>query len=51
MDLRKALALDTKWDPDTLHSPLQYLIPRTLSKPETVPFAKALLPILVTVPK
>jgi hypothetical protein len=49
-DLSNALALDTAWDPDTLHSPLQHLIPRMLSEPDTVPFAEA-LPTSVTIPK
>jgi hypothetical protein len=48
-DLSNALALDTTWDPDTLHSPLQHLIPRTLSEPDTVPFAEA-LSTSVTIP-
>jgi hypothetical protein len=50
MDLSNALALDTTWDPDTLHSPLQHLIPRTLSEPYTVPFAEA-LPTSVMIPQ
>jgi hypothetical protein len=49
-DLSNALALDTTWDLDTLHSPLQHLIPRTLSEPDTVPFAEA-LPTSVTIPE
>jgi hypothetical protein len=50
MDLSNALALDTTWDPDTLHCPLQHLIPRTLSEPDTVPFAEA-LSTSVTIPE
>jgi hypothetical protein len=49
-DLSNALALDTTWNPETLHSPLQHLIPQTVSEPESVPFAKA-LPTSVTIPK
>jgi hypothetical protein len=48
-DLSTALALDRTWDPDTLHSPLQHLIPPTFSEPDTVPFAAA-LPTSVTIP-
>jgi hypothetical protein len=49
-DLSNALALETTWDPDTLHSPLQHLIPRTLSEPDSVLFAEA-LPTSVTMPE
>jgi hypothetical protein len=48
-DLSNALASDTTWDPDTLHSPLQHLIPPMVSEPNTVPFAQA-LPTSVTIP-
>jgi hypothetical protein len=48
-DLSNALALDLTWDPETLHSPLQHLIPPTSSEPDSVPFAAA-LPTSVTIP-
>jgi hypothetical protein len=48
-DLSNALALDLTWDPATLHSPLQHLIPPTVSEPESVPFADA-LPTSVKIP-
>ena len=48
-DLSNAIANDESWDPDTLHSPLQHLIPKTVTEPDGIPFEQA-RPMSVTVP-
>jgi hypothetical protein len=48
-DLSSTLAGDPSWDPDTLYSPLQHLIPPTLDEPDDVPFAQT-LPTSVQLP-
>jgi hypothetical protein len=48
-DLSTVIALDETWDPDTLHSPLQDLIPMMESASDTIPFAHS-LPQSVHVP-
>jgi hypothetical protein len=47
--LSTAIALDESWDPETLHSPLQDLIPETESVSDDTPFAQA-LPQSVRIP-
>jgi hypothetical protein len=41
-DLSNAIARDPSWDPRTLSSPLQRLIPETVHEPDEVPFGQAL---------
>jgi hypothetical protein len=48
-DLSSSLAADPTWDPVTLHSPLQHLIPATVSEPDDVPFA-VVLPVTLDIP-
>jgi hypothetical protein len=48
-DLSTAIAKDSSWDPGELHSPLQGLIPMTVSASDDVPFGQA-LPMCVTLP-
>jgi hypothetical protein len=38
-DLSTAIANNPEWDPVTLHSPLQHLIPATVAEAASVPFA------------
>jgi hypothetical protein len=48
-DLSNSLAVDPSWDPETLRSPLQHLIPPTVSEPQDVPFADS-LPVAFDIP-
>jgi hypothetical protein len=41
-DLSNAIATDPSWNPATLRSPLQHLIPRTVTEPDEAPFAQSL---------
>ena len=41
-DLTNALAADKSWDPTDLQSPLQHLIPATITEPDDVPFGQTL---------
>jgi hypothetical protein len=48
-DLSTAIANNSSWDPGELHSPLQGLIPTTISAGDNVPFGQA-LPMSVALP-
>lgn len=41
---------DGSWDPNTLKSPLQHLIPPTVGEPDGVQFEEQALPLSVTSP-